>query len=486
MKAQIEQYQIKIEETINESNRLFETAKEYEGVVARLTSKRIEANTMRKRIAQDEERITAVIESDEELLQMEQEYRARMGQYDLLILDCQRRDRELEQKLRKLRSTLGSKLEEQGKLEAEKSAHERQVVRREQLVKELSRKHGFRGFDSQVDEDQIRVFIEKLSQKHKEQNEILESIKQQTREEIGLVQTELNHYSEKRTAAEQKRGFARSDARTQQSKKEAVQRQLDAIAVDDGQEAICRSKLQDANKKLQTARDTFDQADFDQQTRNLTQKLRAAEEKSQDVTQELAKSTKQADIRARLDLLKKEFDARQVALDSIIEKNRPKLDAAVGAGWTVDSVEGSLDRELKKRIEAEAEAVETKNSSDADLTQLEAKRAHLTESLKRKKAEVEECKVKVETALQAINLEDFVVNADVENYQNTVSELEGLLKDSTDNLKSAEFYIGYFNKAVTGVDARSECILCRTKLPTSKCSELKTRVCYTRSTAELS
>src|SRR5690349_17093102 len=118
----------------------------------------------------------------------------------------------------------------------------------------------------------------------------------------------------RKSSQEQRRNIARSELKSAEYKRSAVQRELESIAVDDGQEAICRTKLEDAQAKHQQARDAFEQANFDQQTKNLTLQLRVTEEKSQDVTQELAKSTKQADIRARLNLLKKEFDARQIAL----------------------------------------------------------------------------------------------------------------------------------------------------------------------------
>lgn len=45
------------------------------------------------------------------------------------------------------------------------------------MIKEISRRHGIRGFDSQLDDSQIREFIDKVSKMSRDQSLTLERIK---------------------------------------------------------------------------------------------------------------------------------------------------------------------------------------------------------------------------------------------------------------------------------------------------------------------
>lgn len=113
----------------------------------------------------------------------------------------------------------------------------------------------------------------------------------------------------------QRKDYARNEVRALEPKAANLQRRLHELNVDEGQEAMYQNDLNENTGKLQQAKSTFEGADFDNQMRMTNSQLRDVEQKIQEVTVELAKSTKQADDRATLGLLKKELETRQKALE---------------------------------------------------------------------------------------------------------------------------------------------------------------------------
>lgn len=96
-----------------------------------------------------------------------------------------------------------------------------------------------------------------------------------------------------------------------------MQRELDAIGVNEGQESIIKSKLDDKEQRLVKARKDYENCQYDDHTRKENAKLKTVEEKLDNVTAELARVTRQADERARLGFVKKELETRQKALESL-------------------------------------------------------------------------------------------------------------------------------------------------------------------------
>ena len=213
-------------------------------------------------------------------------------------------------------------------------AFERQVARRVDLIKETSRRHEIRGFDMDLDDELIQEFMTRLGRMYQEQAAALEKVKvrnlfqeeisakadslqRETRAELSIAQEALNKLNAQRSSLVQRKEYARSEIRSLQPKIMNLQRRLDETNVDEGQEAIQQAVLDESALRIQSAKQTFENHKHDEQSRALNTKLRDTEEEIRSVTEELSKSTRQADDRARLGLLKKEQEAREKALDTL-------------------------------------------------------------------------------------------------------------------------------------------------------------------------
>lgn len=137
----------------------------------------------------------------------------------------------------------------------------------------------------------------------------------ETREELAIAQEDLNKLNSQRSSLLQRKDYARNEIRTLEPKAANLQRRLNELNVDEGQEAMHQNDLNENTGKLQLAKSAFERANFDNEMRMTNSQLRDVEQEIQEVTTELAKSTKQADDRATLGLLKKELETRQKALE---------------------------------------------------------------------------------------------------------------------------------------------------------------------------
>ena len=115
----------------------------------------------------------------------------------------------------------------------------------------------------------------------------------------------------------QKKDSARLEIRGLEPKATNLQRRLEEVNVDEGQEAMAQNELDQNTERLRQAKFDYDKKDYDQNTRRLNSEIREVEQEMQDVSTELSRTTKQADDRATLGLLKKELDTRQKALGAL-------------------------------------------------------------------------------------------------------------------------------------------------------------------------
>ena len=116
-------------------------------------------------------------ESDEELIAMRDSFgRRNMDAQDVLREKIAKR-KKLAEELQSAREELGRRTADMGGLEEAKRANERSMARREEVVKEVARRHGFRGMEVIMDDTQIEKIKTLLFQSLKEEKGHLEKVK---------------------------------------------------------------------------------------------------------------------------------------------------------------------------------------------------------------------------------------------------------------------------------------------------------------------
>jgi len=116
--------------------------------------------------------------SDEELLQIQLTYEDSVRKVRDEIAYEEQRHNQARRDMENTRRDRDGLIAKQGQLKAEKEQYERQLARREELIREAGVRHSIRGYNnSDLDEGQIQEFMRKLEKLSRDQNSLLEKAK---------------------------------------------------------------------------------------------------------------------------------------------------------------------------------------------------------------------------------------------------------------------------------------------------------------------
>ncbi|KAI9768871.1 MAG: DNA repair protein rad50 [Geoglossum umbratile] len=459
LRAECQDLARQIAETVAESDKLWKQTKAFEEIIGSLNGKRIEARARQESIEDLRNHITEMEESDEWLLSTLEQYEDRMSVYREHIRSQTKRYEELRSEIEDARRRLGEKQTEEGKYEAEKGHHERQIARREDLIKETARRHNIRGFDGELDEMQIHEVMERIGKMSRDQNLSLERVRRETREELQETQSVLNKLGEKRSALNQSKSYAKQEIVANDKKASEIQAELGSIDVDEGQVAVLESTLSEASGRLQRYKTDFGEASWDKRIHDANAELRSVESSSEDLNAELIRSTRQAGNLARLQFLKKEVKDRQHGLETLSTTYSGKISDVVGAEWRPTTLDKDFQSAVEQKEEEVAEAIRQRDGMSRELEQVEFKVNTARASLKKKRQEMLDCERRVREAID---------NEPVASYPEFVTQLEDsrdIRKADVDSFKNMRDYYG---SCLNTANENSICRLCERKFQFEK------------------
>ena len=317
MREKVERLTLEMNEIAGEQQKLFQTAKGFEQTLAILEMKRQEGATKRSHIEEISQHMQFLEESDEELHNLQQQYSERLAAYVQHIQNKKNLLTKTKSNLEDKRSQLGAKLTEEGRVQAERTAYENQLQERESLVKDISHKLQLRGFDGQLDDEQILEFMSRVSKMSRDQNLVLERLKRDNEDKMATVQHAVNVLQNKKSSLQQEKEYAQSNIRDSDTKIKSLRWDLETLKVDAGQETLAQEDLNKRETRLENAKAEVVAADYEGSLRIHSEKLRNVEEQIEQVTQELYQGTRNADHRAQLAVLRQTVEARQKAFSSL-------------------------------------------------------------------------------------------------------------------------------------------------------------------------
>jgi DNA repair protein RAD50 len=189
------------------------------------------------------------------------------------------------------------------------------------LVREISIKHGLKGFDGEVDDTLVQEFMAKIARMSRDQNLVLERIKRDNEDIIGTAQNDLNSLLNKKSSLQQKKEYAQSEIKNVDMKVRGLKRDLDGLNADAAKEVMAKDELNKKEKRLEEVKAQAQTADNDGSLHIQNTKLRDLEEDIERVTEELYRGTRNADSRAQLAILKQNIETRQKAFASLYVGN---------------------------------------------------------------------------------------------------------------------------------------------------------------------
>jgi DNA repair protein RAD50 len=173
----IDVLQIKINDNQAETQKLFSTYQGFQQTVAELSLMKEKIAHTKETMASLSKEMQEYTESDEDLIDMRDSFDQRNKEAQEVMKDKNNKRKQLSDELQRVREELGKRTVDVGALEEAKRANDRNAARREEVVKEVSRRHGFRGMEVIMDDGEIDKMKTLLLQSLKDEKGQLDRIK---------------------------------------------------------------------------------------------------------------------------------------------------------------------------------------------------------------------------------------------------------------------------------------------------------------------
>ncbi|KAK4541914.1 hypothetical protein LTR36_007278 [Oleoguttula mirabilis] len=452
-----EDYDDRIKQAARNVEAAWEKAQKAGNIVGELTGKRIEKRTKEESVESLRQNLTEMSEQDEDLQRMLEEYEERVDHSNKQLDTKKARYQEFVGEVQQARNQVSAKEREVGSYEAQAESYERQMENRVKLVKETARSHNIRGFDLEVDDNQVRAFMERISKMARDQNAAFERARRETQDELQRAQKVLNQINEQKSALNQRKESSRQTITANDRKINTLQGELNRINIDEGGKAAMESSLRETETRLDKAKSDMEAASWDAQASSTEAELRKLDNRKEKLDAELIEGTRQAGESARLDFVQKELKDRESRLETMQGAYKERIAALVGDDWTPDTVEAAFQNTVQQSSSHVMDAERQRDGTSREKEQLDYQLNTCRRDLKskqqaiksaadhlNKKAEVEPDKYQEE--LQVIETSREALKRDIDALPELKRYLKACIKTARDSHKCKTCMRGFEHK----------------------------------------
>ncbi|TPX67058.1 hypothetical protein SpCBS45565_g04024 [Spizellomyces sp. 'palustris'] len=303
-----------IGEAVARMSSLMEQNKKLQDLTVRVKQSVLERDMIAKNIRQMRESLQEYTESDMRLKELLTEYEMSLNTKETEHSALERKVSKLSAELNRVQSEHSQILTSLGQLQAEKSAHERRLQERENVIIELSSAHNYSGFDmGALSEDHIHRFMQNLSGQIEERNAGLESLKMECKERENAMMSDIQRLKATVTSVEETKKMSRRQMGNHRQKISQHMQTLHGIKVTQADIDELHSRLAEEESALEQSRRDWGASEFEAKLEKLNQELREYDFQLRRVNDEMALLNMQANTRASLSLKKLEMGRKEEA-----------------------------------------------------------------------------------------------------------------------------------------------------------------------------
>ena len=337
-----------------------------------------------------------------------------------------------------------------GKYEEQKANHEQQIENRKSMIREDSRSHQIRGFEGDLDDLQIKDYLEMIRKRCKDQNTAVEKARRGMEREMQQAQEVLSRLGEHRTVLNESKNSSRQQISANDSKVTGFQTDINKIEIDEGGIAVIEANMEDLQSRLDKAKQEAQAASWEKVMSEKNQQLTALDEESRQVNKDLIQGTKQAGDLARLDHIKKEIENRQRSLDTISAVNNDRLHALVDSKWQPSTVEAAFQSKMEEKDRNLSIAERERDQENRSLEHINFRLTNVSTDIKKGEQELKRCEALIREK----------VRCEPDQYLETLADLQenrDVLKRDVDNFENQrEYFLG----AIKFAKDKHKCKLC--------------------------
>ncbi|KAJ9220450.1 hypothetical protein DTO169C6_7194 [Paecilomyces variotii] len=432
------------------ADKAWKESESYAEILGTLEGKRIEAKSIQTTIDNIKRHLVELDDSDEFLESALEEFESKQMQYQQQEESMKERYMDIKEQIERARQELGVKQAELGKCESDAAHFEKQVQRRENMIKEMARRNNIRGFDDALDDAHIQEFVNRMRKLLKDQNNSLERARKQAQGELRETQNVLNEIGQRKSALQESKNAARKQIAANDKEAATYQKRLNEIDIDEGSKAVLESKIEDIESRLTQAKEHARSASWDNEIEKINSELRSLEDENSRLNTELIEGTKKAGDLARLDHLKKELKDRERSLETMTGAHGERLSKLIGQSWRPETLEQDFQRILDEESKAVTYAERDRDGVSRELEHVEFKLKTIKKDLKQKQKELDSC---IKSIREAIDDEPA-------EYPEVLKQRQAQLDMAK---KDADQYAGmgeYLNKCLDAARQKKVCRTC--------------------------
>lgn len=429
------------------------------GIVDELKTKTQRAEYLQENVDRLRTNLDVLQEDNAQLESILAQHEQGMAQYHEREEEYQVQYQELQQTIAKSRRQLSERQAEKGQHQAEKDNYERQVELRAQLVKEAAHRHTMRGYDGDLDDHQIREFVDRMQKLSRDKDRELERIMEATIDETRETQNVLTELEGRRFTRTQDKVNARKAIEENDKKSRTKQRDVDSINIDEGAKAALEASRKDVQDRLSRMSDEYEAAAWDENLQTENNHLRELDDEAERLSGEAVQSGKLAQDRAQLDFIKKELDDQQRSLTTMTSTYGGRLSSIIGPDWSVRNLEREFEAVADQNSRALDDAKKQQEGTSRELSEVEYKLKSIREDIRKKREDMKDC---LNAVLNSIIIDGKALTS-VDDYLGELDTLQNdrnIVKGDIDNFTHLT---KYYNQCLDTVQKHDKCQLCNRK-----------------------
>ena len=441
----------KVQEATVKSQEAWNQSAKFEHTIESLKLSREKEEWLQKNINDLRHDLKERNEPDEWLQAEVEQYEQRMTLHEKEMQQNATKYDSLRHKIDQARGTLRIKHIEAGKYEEQKANHEQQLENRKALIRQTAWKHNIRGYETDLDDQQIKGYLDKLVGLHKEQIVIVERVRQEVEKEMEKSRDILSKLGERKSALLESKANAKQQLVSNDQRIGSCSAELNRIEVDVGAKALQEATIRDLDARLTSSRVEFKTALWDRKIHEENVNLRSTDDEIDQLNRDLVQVTKYAGDVAKLDHLKNEMKNSQRSLDTMIEAHSERLSSILGQGWRLLN----LDAELQQAISDETQHLkDAQHQRDEIVRSLEG----VQYEIKSTRANLNNCEHEVNRFNQEIRSK---INGEPYNYNEILNKLQQRRNDLKADVGDGTYDKNLCTKSITAAKERQRCYLCR-------------------------
>ena len=432
----VKELDTKIQEATEQSDALFRSGQAFQQVLAELDRLKQEKKTMNELVVELKANMKIYKESDEDLLSMKNDFQTRVSEIHTQAKNKALEKAELVAKQSRLRKDFSLKISLQGSLKSEAEAQAKRVKRKAEFLQNSLADVGGEINDDADFEKKLEALISKL-------NSDISAARSSSHGKERRLADQISEHKSQLGSLEREKEKLQKDIETNKTDMSRLQHEIDDADFDEGQVAMLTASLNDEKHNVESCKTYMNNLDFDNKNKALEGKIRQLDYEIEQVNNQIRMDNQQSDERAKLNVLKRDFEKRESGLSAFINANNETFQRTTGK-----CIANSNPIEVKTMISTKQEELMTAQSEFDRLQktalQLDASYALAARTKKEKKEDLTKSQQQIKQICKG-------------DYPSEVKNVENAIREKLKTSQGLKFGHQYFEKSIEIAMSDEQC-----------------------------